>query len=101
MKSIQSRAFLSRSFRSEFEATVATVEALCKALDVETTCVDRASSTPPASEAIDMIGDVDFFIALCGREQPTEDGKGYLTSQSVRDEITMAASAKKPVLCFL
>ncbi|WP_432768666.1 MAG: hypothetical protein HEQ22_15085 [Sphingopyxis sp.] len=101
MKSVEARAFLSRSFKAEFAETVSKVQKICAALDIETVCVDRVGSTPPAAEAIAMINDVDFLIALCGRESKAEGKDKYFTSQSVRDEITMAATAKKPILCFI
>lgn len=101
MESIPARAFLSRVFDKRVADSLKRVELICKALDIETICVDRASSSVPAEVAKEEIKKSDFLIAICTRTDKLDGSDKYVTSAAVREEIAFAKALDKKVICFL
>jgi hypothetical protein len=82
------------------EDSITRVQQLCRALDVETFWVDRASSNTPSIDAKNKIEKADFLIAFCTRKDKVEGSPEYLTSTAVREEIAFAKAMDKRVICF-
>jgi hypothetical protein len=101
VQSINSSAFLSRVFEDRVSDTVERITQICRALDIDTYCVQGASSNTPTEDAKEKIGRADFLVAICTRKDKLEGLDKYHTSTAVWQEIAIAKAMNKRVVCFL
>ncbi len=101
MQSYRSQAFFSHKFGDErVSPTIELIEKICSALDITCSNVSHGHPDVPGGVAREKIEEADFLIALCSREKKIEDDDLWTFSDAVQQELTIAYTLKKPVICF-